>query len=60
MKYITDLEVHSKYARVCSPNSDLEHHGEYTDKILKQIIIIQTIVSIAIIFWVMINTIKAI
>jgi DNA helicase II / ATP-dependent DNA helicase PcrA len=32
MRYITDLEVHSKYARACSPNSDLEHHGEYSDK----------------------------
>lgn len=32
MQYITDLEIHSKYARACSPNSDLEHHAEYADK----------------------------
>lgn len=32
MKYIADLEIHSKYARACSPNSDLEHHAAQADK----------------------------
>lgn len=31
MQYIADLEIHSKYARACSPNSDLEHHAKFAD-----------------------------
>lgn len=32
MQYITDLEIHSKYARACSPKSDLEHHAQMADQ----------------------------
>ncbi len=32
MKIIADLEIHSKYSRACSPNSDLFHHIKMADK----------------------------
>ncbi len=31
MLYIADLEIHSKYSRACSPDSDLFHHIEMAD-----------------------------
>lgn len=31
MLYIADLEIHSKYSRACSPDSDLMHHIEMAD-----------------------------
>lgn len=32
MEYIFDLEIHTKYARACSPDSDLEHNYEWALK----------------------------
>src|SRR3989338_7242913 len=32
MEIIADLDIHSKYSRACSPDSDLEHHQAWAEK----------------------------